>query len=85
VFPIGTEQIEFRELPMKNFLLLSAAYLSGPRLKGTGKENEALYPGVSKKKLRVAIVKATGGAGKPASGAVSRTQRKSPLNAGGKV
>lgn len=70
---------------MKNFLLLSAAYLSGPRLNGTGKANEALHPVVSKKKPRVTIVKATGGAGKPASGGDSRTQSKSPLHAGAKV
>ncbi len=71
---------------MKNFLLLSAAYLSGPRLNGTGKANEALHPFVSnKKKPRATIVQATGGPGKSAGGVDSRTQRKSPLNAGGKV
>lgn len=71
---------------MKNFLLLSAAYLSGPRLKGNEKEDGERRRGVSGKGPRVAIVKATsGGAGQPASGVVSHTQRKSPLNAGGKV
>lgn len=70
---------------MKNFLLLSAAYPSGPRLNGTGKANEALHPVVSEKKPRVTIVKVTGGAGDSASVVVSRMQCKSPLDAGGKV